>query len=67
MWTDADMSYPNERIPELVGMLRDDPTYDQVVGARRTEEGTYKILRVPAKWLIRRLASLPDQDAASRT
>jgi glycosyltransferase involved in cell wall biosynthesis len=54
VWTDADLTYPNERIPELVGEL--DDTYDQVVGARRTEAGTYKLFRVPAKWAIRRLA-----------
>ena len=54
VWTDADMTYPNERIPELVREL--DDTYDQVVGARRTEAGTYKLFRVPAKWAIRRLA-----------
>ena len=29
VWTDADMTYPNERIPELVGLL--DDTYDLVV------------------------------------
>ena len=56
VWTDADMTYPNERIPELVRMLLDDPTIDQVVGARTAEEGTYKVLRVPAKWLIRKIA-----------
>jgi polyisoprenyl-phosphate glycosyltransferase len=55
VWTDADMTYPNERIPELVAQL--DDTYDQVVGARKTEAGTYKLARVPAKWAIRRLAS----------
>jgi polyisoprenyl-phosphate glycosyltransferase len=54
VWTDADMTYPNDRIPELVRQL--DDTYDQVVGARRTEAGTHKLLRVPAKWAIRRLA-----------
>jgi polyisoprenyl-phosphate glycosyltransferase len=54
VWTDADMTYPNDRIPELVREL--DDTYDQVVGARRTEAGTYKFFRVPAKWAIRRLA-----------
>jgi polyisoprenyl-phosphate glycosyltransferase len=54
VWTDADMTYPNERIPELVAQL--DDTYDQVVGARRTEAGTYKLFRVPAKWAIRQLA-----------
>jgi glycosyltransferase involved in cell wall biosynthesis len=72
VWTDADMTYPNERIPELVRMLRDDPTFDQVVGARRTEEGTYKFLRVPTKWFIRRLASyltetrIPDLNSGMR-
>jgi polyisoprenyl-phosphate glycosyltransferase len=72
VWTDADMTYPNERIPELVQMLHDDPTFDQVVGARRTEEGTYKFLRVPAKWAIRKLASyltetrIPDLNSGLR-
>ena len=39
VWTDADMTYPNERIPELVQMLEKDPSLDQVVGARTTEIG----------------------------
>ena len=56
VWTHADMTYPNERIPELVRQLDSDPDVDQVVGARTTEEGTHKLLRVPAKWLIRSLA-----------
>jgi polyisoprenyl-phosphate glycosyltransferase len=54
VWTDADMTYPNERIPELVAQLEEG--WDQVVGARRTEAGTYKLARVPAKWAIRKLA-----------
>ena len=54
VWTDADMTYPNELIPELVAQL--DDTWDQVVGARRTEAGTHKLFRVPAKWAIRQLA-----------
>ena len=58
VWTDADMTYPNERIPEFVQMLEKDPHLDQVVGARTTEEGTHKFLRVPAKWLIRKLAEV---------
>ncbi len=72
VWTDADMTYPNERIPELVDFLRDDPSYDQVVGARRTEEGTFKLVRVPAKWVIRRIASyltntkIPDLNSGLR-
>ena len=70
VWTDADLTYPNERIPELVAHL--DDTYDQVVGARRTEAGTYKLARVPAKWAIRKLASyltdtqIPDLNSGLR-
>jgi glycosyltransferase involved in cell wall biosynthesis len=59
VWTDADMTYPNERIPELVQILEKDATVDQVVGARTSEEGTHKFLRVPAKWFIRKLAERP--------
>ena len=72
VWTDADMTYENERIPELVRTLRDDPTYDQVVGARTTEEGTHKWARVPAKWLIRKIAEwltktrIPDLNSGLR-
>ena len=72
VWTDADMTYENERIPELVRILRDDATYDQVVGARTTEEGTHKWARVPAKWLIRKIAEwltksrIPDLNSGLR-
>jgi polyisoprenyl-phosphate glycosyltransferase len=72
VWTDADMTYPNERIPELVQMLEKDATLDQVVGARTSEEGTHKILRVPAKWFIRKLAErltnarIPDLNSGLR-
>lgn len=72
VWTDADMTYENERIPELVRILRDDPSYDQVVGARTTEEGTHKWARVPAKWLIRNIAQwltktrIPDLNSGLR-
>jgi polyisoprenyl-phosphate glycosyltransferase len=58
VWTDADMSYPNDRIPELVQMLEKDATIDQVVGARTSEQGSHKLLRVPAKWFIRKLAEV---------
>src|SRR6056297_2966911 len=37
VWTDVDMTYPNHQIPELVASLEG---YDQVVGARTTEQGT---------------------------
>jgi glycosyltransferase involved in cell wall biosynthesis len=58
VWTDADMTYPNDRIPELVQILEKDATIDQVVGARTSEQGTHKLLRVPAKWFIRKLAEV---------
>jgi polyisoprenyl-phosphate glycosyltransferase len=58
VWTDADMSYPNERIPEFVQMLEKDATLDQVVGARTSEQGTHKMLRIPAKWFIRKIAEV---------
>jgi len=72
VWTDADMTYPNGRIPELVTHLVDHPQVDQVVGARRTEQGTHRLLRVPAKWLIRKIAeqlaatSIPDLNSGLR-
>jgi glycosyltransferase involved in cell wall biosynthesis len=69
VWTDVDMTYPNDTIPQLVKEL---DGYDQVVGARTTEEGTMKGSRVPAKWFIRRLASfltktkIPDLNSGFR-
>ncbi len=69
VWTDADMTYPNDLIPELVANLEG---HDQVVGARTSEEGTQRLLRIPAKWLIRKLASyllrtpIPDLNSGFR-
>ena len=69
VWTDVDMTYPNDTIPDLVAEMEG---FDQVVGARRTEEGTVKLLRRPAKWFIRRLASyltrvnIPDLNSGFR-
>ena len=69
VWTDVDMTYPNDEIPGLVKELAG---YDQVVGARRTEEGTVKLLRKPAKKIIRLLASyltgtsIPDLNSGFR-
>lgn len=54
VWSDADMSYPNHLIPDLVEAL---DGVDQVIGARTSEQGTLKLLRQPAKWAICRLAS----------
>lgn len=69
VWSDVDMSYPNEDLPQLVAAL---DGYDQVVGARTTEEGSHKIARVPAKWTIRKLAEylsgseIPDLNSGFR-
>lgn len=54
VWTDVDMTYPNDLIPELVDAMQG---FDHIVGWRQTEEGTLKWLRTPAKWVIRKLAS----------
>ena len=72
VWTDADLTYPNERIPEFVTILDEDPLIDQVVGARTSEEGSLKIFRVPAKWFVRKLAErltnadIPDLNSGLR-
>ena len=72
VWTDADMTYPNERIPELVWFLTENHEYDQVVGARINEEGSHKLLRIPAKWFVRKIAQrltntkIPDLNSGLR-
>lgn len=50
---DADGTYPAYAIRDL---LRHFPQYDQVNGARTSEQGTLPWLRGPAKWIIRKLA-----------
>ncbi len=69
VWTDVDMSYPNEDIPRLVDELEG---FDQVVGARRQERGTARPARAAAKWTMRKLASylaempIPDLNSGFR-
>jgi glycosyltransferase involved in cell wall biosynthesis len=71
MWSDVDLTYPNERMSELLNHLRS-RDIDQVVGARDSERGTMKLLRVPAKFAIRKLAcfltstSIPDLNSGMR-
>lgn len=50
---DADGTYPAASIPRLLKFF---PAYDQVNGARTSEQGTWPWLRRPAKWFIRKLA-----------
>ena len=69
--TDADNSYPNDRIPELVAIARDEG-YDMVVGARTTANAQIPLIRRPAKWALRALANylarkrIPDLNSGLR-
>ncbi len=69
VWTDVDMTYPNNEIPHLLEAM---DGFDQVVGSRISEAGTVKLLRRPAKWIIRKLASylsrteIPDLNSGFR-
>jgi len=51
---DGDGTYDASSIPQMLSYF---PKYDQVNGARTSEKGTMRLLRVPAKWFIRKLAS----------
>ena len=51
--TDADGTYPNERIPELVKEL---DNYDMVTGARTGKNVHIPMLRRPAKWALLKYA-----------
>ena len=51
--TDADGTYPNERIPELVKMLDE---HDMVIGARTGNNVQIPLLRRPAKWALLKYA-----------
>ena len=67
--TDGDGTYPNQDIPRLLEYL---PAFDQVVGARTSEQGSFRFLRAPAKWFIRKLAcyltgmDIPDLNSGLR-
>jgi glycosyltransferase involved in cell wall biosynthesis len=67
--TDADGTYPNEEIPNLVKLAAD---YDMVVGARTGEKVHIPLLRRPAKWFVNALANwfartrIPDLNSGLR-
>ena len=71
VWTDADLTYPNHLIPELVERL-EKGSFRQIVGSRLKEKGSLKALRAPAKYFLRRLASfltkteIPDLNSGFR-
>jgi len=69
--TDADGTYPNARIPELVEHLMQ-TEHDMVVAARVGKSVAIPLIRRPAKWFIRQLASyvagmsIPDLNSGLR-
>jgi len=71
VWSDADLTYPNHLIPELVECL-EKGSFRQIVGSRSKEKGSLKALRAPAKYFLRKLASflakteIPDLNSGFR-
>ncbi len=67
--TDADATYPSERIPDLIDALEG---YDMVVGARVGENVKIPLIRRPAKWVLGKIASylagrsIPDLNSGLR-
>lgn len=67
--TDADGTYPVERIPDLISEMGH---YDMVVGARTGEEVEIPLVRRPAKWAVSQLANwmagarIPDLNSGLR-
>jgi glycosyltransferase involved in cell wall biosynthesis len=68
--TDADGTYPGDRIPELASLLTDD--VDMVVGWRKGFSAKIPLVRRPAKWVIKRIAEtlagyrIPDLNSGLR-
>jgi len=66
---DADGTYPADSIPVLLGELGE---YDMVVGARVGENVAIPLVRMPAKWVLNKLASylagrnIPDLNSGLR-
>lgn len=54
--TDADGTYPNDKIPYLVNQLLENDL-DMVVGARTGDHVKIPFVRKPAKWVIGKLAN----------
>jgi glycosyltransferase involved in cell wall biosynthesis len=71
IWTDVDMTYPNDKIHELI-QFYEESNVDMSVGNRLKEMGTFKLLRYPTKLLIRKLAEflakekIPDLNSGFR-
>ncbi|MFH0911028.1 MAG: glycosyltransferase family 2 protein [Planctomycetota bacterium] len=61
--TDADGTYPDDRLPELFAEMRRHPDLDMVVGARTGPNARIPLLRRPAKWCLNKLANLLSRQA----
>jgi len=67
--TDADGTYPADQIPELLARSEG---YEMVVGARTGDDVHIPLIRRPAKWFLRQLASflagrqIPDLNSGLR-
>jgi len=67
--TDADNTYPNHDLPRLIKEMEG---YDMVVGWRQKERGSWRLLRSPVKFVIRKLAEyitrakIPDLNSGFR-
>lgn len=67
--TDADGTYPNDRIPDL---LKHAGEHDMVVGARTGDAARIPFVRRPAKWVLSKLANylsetkIPDYNSGLR-
>jgi glycosyltransferase involved in cell wall biosynthesis len=55
--TDADGTYPNDRIPDLLATMRSTHA-DMAVGARTGESVQIPLARRPAKWFIGKMANV---------
>lgn len=69
--TDADGTYPNDRIPELIQQVYAGDNH-MAVGARRGEQVAIPAIRRPAKWVLGHLANwisgrtIPDTNSGLR-
>jgi len=69
--TDADGTYPNDKLPELIeGVVK--KKYDMYVGARTGASCEIPLVRRPAKWVLKKLAEylaevkIPDLNSGLR-
>ncbi len=69
--TDADNTYPNDKIDEITDLLKQE-NLDMVVGSRTSKHVKIPLIRRPAKWCINKLANylsgtaIPDLNSGLR-